>query len=345
VQLFRGPALSEKVAFLRRPEAYPDAPDSVTAIETHFAWVFLSRDFAYKLKKPVRLPSTDLRTAHARKANCELELALNRRLAGETYIGVVALGRQGSELCLEHDKRPVDWLVKMRRLPEDATLENQLAGIDTGDIRLVGLIETLCEFYGRAVRAPWQAADYATRLKRQSRRNAKGFRQAELKSRRASIRRIADRQCRFVDRNSEMIAGRILQGRVRDVHGDLRPEHIFLNEHPQIIDCLEFSSDLRQLDTAEEISFLALECERLGGAGVAERLTGLYREICADSVPDGLLDYYRSRRAMVRAYVSAWHLADDLDEKARRKWLDQTAWYLDVAEESISRTGAGGNGD
>ena len=83
--------LSEKVAFLRRPDSYPDGPEAVDVIETHFAWVFLSRRFVYKLKKPVRFPDLDLTTVRARRANCELEIALNRRLAAETYIGVVAL--------------------------------------------------------------------------------------------------------------------------------------------------------------------------------------------------------------------------------------------------------------
>jgi aminoglycoside phosphotransferase family enzyme len=340
VQLFRRRSLADKVEFLSRPEAYPDAPESVTAIETHFAWVFLSRDYAYKLKKPVRLPNTDLRTAHARKANCELELALNRRLAGETYIGVVALGRRGSELRLECDTRPVDWLVKMHRLPDDATLENQLPRIDVGDVRLQGLMQTLCGFYARAVPAPWTAADYAARLKQQARRNAKGFRQAELRPQRAAIRRIAEAHCGFVDSHTELLSQRIRQGRIRDAHGDLRPEHVFLNEHPQIIDCLEFSSDLRQLDTAEEVVFLTLECERLGRADVALRLLELYRETCADAVPDALVDFYRSRRAFVRAYVSAWHLGDDLDQAAKGKWIAQTTWYLEAAATSLTRARA-----
>lgn len=337
MQLFRSRSLADKVEFLSRPEAYPDAPEAVTVIETHFAWVFLSRDYAYKLKKPVRLPNTDLRTAHARKANCELELALNRRLAADTYISVVALGRQGSELRLECDTRPIDWLVKMHRLPGNATLENQLPRIDVEDRRLQGLMETLCDFYRDAVRAPWTAADYAARLKRQARRNAKGFRQVELRSKRATIRRIAEAHCDFVDGKPDLLAQRIRQGRIRDAHGDLRPEHVFLNQHPQIIDCLEFASDLRQLDTAEEVVFLALECERLGRSDIAQRLSVLYRETCDDEVPVALIDFYRSRRAFVRAYVSAWHLVENLDAEGRRKWIDQTTWYLDIADASISR--------
>jgi aminoglycoside phosphotransferase family enzyme len=45
-------ALDEAVAFLRRPDSYPEAVGAVEAIETHMSWVFLAGAHAYKLKKP-----------------------------------------------------------------------------------------------------------------------------------------------------------------------------------------------------------------------------------------------------------------------------------------------------
>ena len=60
---------------------------------------------------------------------------------------------------------------------------------------------------------------------------------------------------------------RAARGCVVEAHGDLRPEHVCLLPEPQIIDCLEFSRDFRILDPADELAFLALECERLGDPG------------------------------------------------------------------------------
>jgi aminoglycoside phosphotransferase family enzyme len=73
--------LGAKIAWLRRPASHRDSPETVEAIETHFAWVFLTRLFAYKLKKPLRVREIDCTTLAARRASCELEIALNRRLA------------------------------------------------------------------------------------------------------------------------------------------------------------------------------------------------------------------------------------------------------------------------
>ena len=53
------PTLAEKVEFLRRPEVYARPTASVETVETHMAWVFLTEDRAYKLKKPVRFSFLD----------------------------------------------------------------------------------------------------------------------------------------------------------------------------------------------------------------------------------------------------------------------------------------------
>jgi aminoglycoside phosphotransferase family enzyme len=326
------------VAFLRQPAAFPDRPDTVEVVETHFAWIFLSRHYVYKLKKPIRFLQLDLTTAAARRSNCELEVALNRRLAADTYVGVVALGRHGSGLRLELDANPVDWLVKMRRLPREATLEYLLPTIDTNDPRLAVFMETLCAFYRRAVRAPWNKDDFARSLRRQSLSAADRLIVSELEPDRERVRSIAESQISFVERHYALLAERIAEWHVRDAHGDLRPEHIFLTSPPQIIDCLEFSAELRQLDTAEEISFLALECELRERPDIAERLRSLYAEFCEDSVPEHLYDYYTSRRALVRAFLCASHFAESQDEATFRRWLDHTRRYIASAESSIERT-------
>lgn len=338
VRTHRNVDLSEKVAHLSRPDAYPDCPDSVQAVETHFAWVFVSKRFVYKLKKPVRAPEFDLTSAQSRRINCELEIALNRRLAPETYLGVVPLGSKKGRLCLELDRHPVDWLVKMRRLPAEVTLERQLPDILADDRRLDQLLETLCDFYDRTAHAPWSETDYVGRLERQCDTAADRLMVPALERQHSLIRSIAGRQRAFVGRKRDLLMKRVRRGRIRDVHGDLRPEHVFLTERPQIIDCLEFSAELRQLDTAEELGFLALECERLGRADIGARLIALYRADSADDVPQDLVDFYLSRRSMLRAHLSIWHLEDWLGEEPARHWTDQAMWYIDRAGQAIHAT-------
>src|SRR5690606_17786907 len=113
-----------------------------------------------------------------------------------------------------------------------------------------------------------------------------------------TLDRIVGLQLAFIESHRELLAQRAAEGRVVDAHGDLRPEHVFLTEPPQIIDCLEFSIDLRWLDAAEEVAFLALECDRHGLGGVGQRLLAAYRKVAGDGVDECLLGFYRSRRAL-----------------------------------------------
>ncbi len=115
------------MAFLSRPESYPEPTAAVEAIETHLSWVFLTDGNAWKLKKPVRLPYLDFSTQAARRRNCDDELRLNRRFSDDVYLDTVplALDAAGS-LHLGKADKVVDWLLKMRRLPGERMLDRML---------------------------------------------------------------------------------------------------------------------------------------------------------------------------------------------------------------------------
>lgn len=326
--------LQEKLEFLLRPDAYPDRPESIEGIETHFAWVFLSKHFVYKLKKPIRFQHMDFTNLETRRGTCELEVVLNRRLAEAVYIAVVPLCAVGTRLSLEGDGRPIEWLVKMHRLPADRMLDRAALEGRVTEPELRSLVNKLAGFYRSSNRAPWSGQDYVSRLTRESRDYGNRLDLPHPGLHRDAVRRVVAAQQEFIERNAERLESRIDHGRVVDAHGDLKPEHICLTEPPQIIDCLEFSQELRLLDSAAEVAFLALECDRLGCSAVGERVLGLYREILEDPIPHELLHFYRSQRALIRAHLSAWHLIDgDADEAER--WIRQTNWYVESSEASI----------
>ncbi len=325
--------------FLARPDSYPDRPTTVEVVETHFAWVFLSRELVYKLKKPIRFRGLDLTTIAARRANCELEVALNRRLSDGVYVGVTPLGQRGSELVLDSPGAPIEWLVKMRRLPGERTLDRVAHDGTIRDADLVRLVDRLCSYYERAARAPWTPAEFRRALELRGAQYGAELRALALgPGVAARVRELTAAQGRFIEAHSARLEERMASGRVIDAHGDLRPEHVFLGDPIQIIDCLEFSSELRLLDSAEEVAFLALELARLGQAGVGERIIDLYRRRGADPAEPDLLRFYRSSRALVRAVLAALHVADTPSD-ARERWRTRAAWYLDEALAAISATG------
>ena len=119
-------SLDAKVHFLLQPESYPEPTLKVEAVETHMSCVFLTDQFAYKLKKPVKTSFLDYSTVELRRHFCEEEIRLNKRLAPTVYLSTVAITRRDGEMVVGGDGPAIDWLVKMRRLPRDRMLDQAI---------------------------------------------------------------------------------------------------------------------------------------------------------------------------------------------------------------------------
>ncbi len=321
--------LARKRAFLSDARSYPEGTSAVTAIETHMALVFLTDHHAYKLKKPVRYDYLDFRGLDVRRRMCLEELRLNRRLAPDVYLGVVALTATADDLlAIGGPGTPVDWLIRMRRLPGDRMLDAAITAGTVTAADLVAVADVLAAFYRTARVDGVGPADYRARLEHRLTRDAAALaRDATLAGAAESA---AAKLTAFLERRGSLVEERAQAHRIVEGHGDLRPEHVCLNDPPVVIDCLEFEPAFRLVDPADELAFLALECELGGAAGVGERLIA---DTCArlgDEPPQALLDFYRGSRALLRAKLAWLHLGD-VPASAHALWRQRTLRYLAAA--------------
>jgi aminoglycoside phosphotransferase family enzyme len=329
------PGLGAKVAFLSNPESYAEPTTRVEVLETHMSWVFLTDTTAWKLKKPARTRYLDFSSEALRRADCEEELKLNRRLSDGVYEAVVplALDAQG-RLRLGADGHAVDWLVRMRRLPGARMLDRLLREHALKPAEIERAIERLSRFYCDAARVAMPPARYRERFVEEIAENRRELATPAYELPLEPIEATCASQLALLSFRADLFEARA--GRLVEGHGDLRPEHICLEERPQIIDCLEFSPELRLLDPADELSFLALECERLGSPELASTIFATYTAVTGDAPPAVLLDFYRSFRASVRARIAIRHLADAAPREPVR-WLGQARAYLTLAREHVER--------
>ncbi|WP_431855351.1 hypothetical protein [Azospirillum sp.] len=324
-----GLPLADKVAFLQRPESYPERPIGVDAVQTHMSWVFLTDRHAYKLKKPVRTPVLDFSTVDARKADCEAEVRLNRRLAPNIYLDVVPLVmRDDGRLHLGGTGHQVDWLVQMVRLPTRLRLDEAIRTHGVHGSHAIRLGQVLARFYASAPRLDSDPERYRHGFAPEIDANLQ-----EVADRAPALAALADAaataQRAGLAAHGGLLEERARSGRVVEAHGDLRPEHIFLDNEPIIIDCLEFNRGLRLLDPADELAYFGLECERLGAPWIGDVVLDVYRTATADAPPAPVLDFYRSFRAGLRARLAARRL-DEADER-RPHWLARMRSYLILA--------------
>ena len=327
----REPDLAAKVDFLRRPSAYPDAPRRGEAPETHMSWVFLTEQYVYKLKKPVRWDVLDFSTPELRRIDCEEEVRLNRRLARDVYLGVRALTLEpDGGLALDGAGRAVDWLVHMRRLPAESMLDHRIEAGRVEEDHVRPVARLLARFYAAAEAIPCTPQAYRERLAEGTRADWRELLRPAFGLPGEQVSAIAKEQLAFLERRADLFEQRVREGRIVEGHGDLRPEHICLGPEPAIIDCLEFSRDLRVLDPADELAFLALECERLGAPAVGGWFLAAYAEATGDEPPPELLAFHRAYRALRRAKIAVWHL-NDPDVRDPERWRRRALAYLALA--------------
>jgi aminoglycoside phosphotransferase family enzyme len=301
------------------------------------SWVFLLDNYVYKLKKPICMDLMDCRTLNMRHYLCDEEVRLNLRLAPRIYLGVTTLTiDEHAHLALAGEGKTVDWLVKMRRLSADSMLDYAIVHqtLADDDIRRLALLMT--HFY---LSQPPSMLDFQSYKARFALRMDANFRELVCDLYRFApdqIHRLYEGQTAALHALAGLLEQRVARQHIVEGHGDLRPEHVCFRPELVIIDCLEFSPDLRTVDAIDELGFLALECERIGAPAVGEALLNHYRMESGDTAEPRLINFYQSCRAITRAVLAARHLLDP-DLRHSPHWLTRARHYVALAEQHLSR--------
>lgn len=299
-------AIEQVRTALARPETYSPRPQSVEVCETHISWVFLAGERAYKLKKPLVLDFLDYGTAERRREMCREEVRLNRRLAPDLYIGVrgVALRADGAVLIDDDDPDAVDFVVEMRRYEERATLAALLerGELSCGQVAAVGRV--LAEFHARARRVPADSSPVLAAERRFDSNLHELLADVEQRSEIERIQAVERFAHAFIAAHAATFQRRATAGQIRDGHGDLRAEHVLVGDQVRVVDCVEFDQALRELDVADDLSFLVVDLAAHGGERFGEVLVQAYRAAGGDPGDASLIAFYATYRALVRAKVA-----------------------------------------
>jgi hypothetical protein len=316
------------------PDIYPHAIDRIEQQDTIISKVFLTGQYAYKIKKPVNLEYLDFTTLENRKHYCEQEVHLNRRLAPDVYLGVVPITFDNGQYHLAGSGMPTEYAVKMRQLPERLSMRNLIRRGKLDRDSTDALARKLAEFYQQdsadnqiVTFGSWQTI-WAN--------CEENFRQAEpfvaeiIDERKFQIIRAATRA--FLIRRRALFDRRMEKQKIRDCHGDLRTGHIYFSDGIQIIDCIEFNDRFRYADVTSDLAFLAMDIDFEGHPETARQLIDAYVDYTKDRELFVLLDFYKCYRAMVRAKVNCFRLQENkiANHEAPRR-LRKARRYLDLA--------------
>ncbi len=303
------PDITQILADLQRPDAYPHPVRHIHAVQTHGSCVFLTGDFVYKIKKPVNFGFLDYSTLERRHHFCAEELRLNRRLCPDLYLDLLPITFVNGRLQIGGEGEPVEWAVQMRQLREEEMLPARLAAGTANKLEIERLAHVLADFHANAPSNPPIAAfgmpDGVARVTATTLETMDRVAGAFLSEQTRSEIRAA---LETTHKHPEPFDARVLQGRIRDCHGDLRAQNIGLDPRYdngiQVFDCIEFNEEFRYIDTAADIAYLAMDLDLAGRADLRVCLIETYRQAANDATLLSVLDYYRTYRAVVRGNIA-----------------------------------------
>jgi hypothetical protein len=324
-----------------------DAP--LRWIDTHAATIILTRDRAWKLKRPVRFDYLDFSTADRRREALEAELALNRPLAPGLYrqIHPITRAHDGS-LRLDGDGPVVEWVLEMPRFADGALLSEIAAQRPLDPDMLTRLADRIVDFHHHA--PPAAAPAGAARLAGVIAGNARAMARFPDILPAGIVAHLGERLEARASACAALLDARSDAGRIRHGHGDLHLRNIALIDGEATpFDRLEFSVELATGDVLYDLAFLVMDCWQRGLRREANLVFNRYLD---RSEPDeggaSLLPLFMAVRASVRAHVGAARArqsADPAHPEEARHYLDLALACLDPAPARlVAIGGASGTG-
>ncbi|MHB0926196.1 MAG: bifunctional aminoglycoside phosphotransferase/ATP-binding protein [Gallionellaceae bacterium] len=306
--------------------------------ETHISWVLLAGCDAYKIKKSLDLGFLDFSTLEARHFYCTEELRLNRRLAPDLYLDVVAIGGSPEQPVLGGEPA-IEYAVHMRRFPRSAMMDSLLADGQITTAHIDKLAATIARFHAAlppaAANSPFgsAAAIQGAVLENFAQLAPSLEASADL----AMLEQVRKASAREFTACEPLFRQRKADGCVRECHGDLHLGNIvLLDDTPVPFDGIEFSATLRWIDVTSEIAFTVMDLMQRGQPQLAWRFLNTYLEGSGDYAGISVLRFYLAYRAMVRAKVAAIR-ANQEDAAQAQQELAACRSYLALAHDCLTR--------
>ena len=285
------------------PSNYPHPVDVVEHYQTHVSHLFFAGDYVYKVKKPVNMGFLDFSTLEKRRAAAIAELELNRRVAPDIYIDVAALHRdENGQLSFATPTSVEEVAVVMKRLPEEQRLSRLIASGSVRPEMMTDLGRRVAQFHAAAETSPeiavYGSLDTIRHNWDENHDQAAPFIGRTISSEMWQI--VRDEINRYIRVYPDLFERRIADGWIRDCHGDMQTDDIFVDTatgQAHILDCIEFNRRFRYSDTISDIAFLSMDLRYRNAAKLGQMFLRSYYEHSDDEPVPSLLRFYECYRA------------------------------------------------
>ncbi|MFN3404516.1 MAG: hypothetical protein ACK40G_10510 [Cytophagaceae bacterium] len=312
-------------------------------LETAVSWIFFSKKYVYKIKKPIKTSFLDYSSLKKRQYFCQKEFDINSKYSKDVYMGVVEVKDFKNKIVLGLDKgSTVDYAIKMRRLSNSNLLSEMIAEGKIEAEEVLKLAEKIADVHINSEIVKVEADDQTLFQNFRDILSVKEVIVSNFDEQYVKLLEISVEKAQaFLSSMKELIVKRTEELFFRECHGDLHTGNIFLYRTPILFDALEFSDRFRHIDVINDLAFLCMDLEYHGRQDLSELIVKEYLKkfkAIRNSEERKLFVYYKMYRANVRAKVLCLQLAsektpdDDLKMKIR-KYFDLIREYLNLLTE------------
>ncbi len=331
----------------KKPDFFGNNIKSIKLIETHISYIFLTGDFAYKIKKPVDYGFLDFSTLQKRKYYCNEELNLNKRLCRDIYLEVLPITKNKEKIELNGKGNIIEYTLKMNEFSQEEIMNNLLKKdeIKNGDIKKINKI--LINFY-KSTKKSEDINKYGKTENIEKNIN-ENFEQTKSYINEAISEEtyyyIKEIVRLFLKEKDQIFNKRILNNCIHDCHGDLHTGNIVISKNDiYIFDCIEFNKRFRYCDTASDIGFLAMDLDYLNHPYTSSYLIRDYIKNSKDRDFLQVLNFYKCYRAYVRGKVLSFNLNDVKIKKEKyniilneaKKYFELSKYYSTLLKIDIN---------
>jgi len=321
---------------MMQPDFYPHPVSQIQMLQTHISWVFLTGQYAYKLKKPLDLGFLDFTSLEKRRFFCEQELSLNQRLTPAIYLEVLPISQAGDAYQLGNGDNIRDYCLKMLQFSQNDLLDRRLDSGSFDPAWMDVLAKDIATFHAAAETSRKIQAFGDTHFLHEHIMANLHVAEEQTGTVIESDQLNAIRQFSktFIHKHAKDFAMRQREGCIRDGHGDLHLKNMALFQgRPMVFDCIEFNDEYRMIDTMSDVAFLIMDCDARGHPDLGFRFLSRYLEFSGDYDGLKLLPLYLSYRASVRGKVACLLSGDkgiDADQKTLQR--AEALHYFSLAE-------------
>jgi uncharacterized protein len=305
----------ELIKQMQTPEFYPHPVTlPIEVVQTHVSTVFLTGDYAYKLKKIVNFGFLDYSTLEKRNHFLQEELRMNKDISPSLYLEIMPISQKGKDFSLNCDDETVEYTLKMRQFPQENLFINRFEAGKLTEKDMESLGKLVADFHQKQtitndyIKSFGTVAKIGESITENYQQTEKYITLAQTQQHYEETKAFTDS---FLSQNQELFQQRQNQDKIRECHGDLHLKNICLWEDKiQLFDRIEFNEPFRFVDVMYDVAFAVMDLDARGKQDFGNVFLNTYMENTGDWEGLQVLPLYLSRQAYVRAKVTSFLLDD-----------------------------------